>query len=72
MTIDKHFLEQEKLDKETINQVIKGFQNAGEQYNGLQCAIAMEILLRTLCQEEEQRILVKGIVGNFYNIVVDK
>ena len=35
MKIDKHFLEQEKLDDETINQVIKGFQNAGEQYNGL-------------------------------------
>ena len=72
MDIDKHFLEQEKLDDETINQVIKGFQNAGEQYNGLQCAIAMEILLRTLYPEEEQRTLVKEFVDNFYNVEVNK
>ena len=70
MEIDKHFLEQEKLDDETINQVIKGFQNMGEQYNDLQCAIAMEILLRALCPEGEQRNLVKELVDNLYNVEV--
>ena len=51
MDINKEYLEQQGLDSKTINRVIKGFQKAGKKYNGIQCAVAMEILLRTLCPE---------------------
>ncbi len=71
MSIDKHDLEQEGLDVETINRVVKKFQKAGAKYNGIQCAIAMEILLRTLCPEVKQRTLVKELVDNFFDIEVD-
>lgn len=42
----------------------------GAEYNGIQCAVAMEILLRTLCPEAEQRTTVKEIVDNFFYIEV--
>lgn len=71
MNIDKYFLEQEGLDSETINRVIKGFQKAGKKYNGIQCAVAMEILLRTLCPEAKQRVMVAELVDNFFDIEVD-
>lgn len=70
MNIDNTELEQAGLDVETLSKVVKGFQNAGAEYNGIQCAVAMEILLRTLCPESKQRILVKEIVDNFFDIEV--
>lgn len=70
MNIDKNFLEQEGLGSEIISRVVKDFQKAGEKYNGIQCAIAMEILLRTLCPKIKQRAMVKEIVDNFFDIEV--
>lgn len=70
MNTDKQYLEQAGLDVKTISKVVKGFQNAGAEYNGIQCAVAMEILLRTLCPEAEQRTTVKEIVDNFFDIEV--
>lgn len=70
MNIDKQFLEQEGLDVKTINKVIKRFQKAGAKYNGIQCAIAMELLLRSLCPETKQRTMVKEIVDNFFDYEV--
>lgn len=71
MNIDKHFLEQQGLDSKTINRVIKGFQKAGKKYNGIQCAVVMEILLRNLCPEAKQRVMVTELVDNFFDIEVD-
>ena len=70
MNIDNTELEQAGLDVKTLSKVVKGFQNAGAEYNGIQCAVAMEILLRTLCPESEQRTAVKEIVDNFFDIEV--
>lgn len=70
MNIDNTELEQAGLDVKTISKVVKGFQNAGAEYNGIQCAVAMEILLRTLCPKAEQRTTVKEIVDNFFDIEV--
>lgn len=70
MNIDNTELEQDGLDVKTLSKVVKGFQNAGAEYNGIQCAVAMEILLRTLCPEAEQRTTVKEIVDDFFDIEV--
>ena len=58
------------LDPKTINKVIKDFQKAGEKYNGIQCAVAMTLLLRLLVQNDSQRQLVNDI-ANAYDISVD-
>lgn len=71
MNINKEYLEQQGLDSKTINRVIKVFQRAGKKYNGIQCAVAMEILLRTLCPEAKQRAMVNELVDNFFDIEVD-
>lgn len=71
MNINKEYLEQEGLDSETLNQVVKGFQKAGSKYNGIQCAIAMEILLRTLCPEANLRTKVSELVDSSFDIEVD-
>lgn len=68
MNIDKEYLEQQGLDSKTINRVIKAFQRAGKKYNGIQCAVAMEILLRTLCPEAKQRVMVAELVDDFFDI----
>lgn len=68
MNIDKEYLEQQGLDSKTLNRVIKGFQKAGKKYNGIQCAVALEALLRTLCPETKPRTMVKELVDNFFDI----
>ena len=70
MNIDKQYLEQAGLDVKTISKVVKEFQNAGAEYNVIQCAVAMEIILRTLCPKAEQRTAVKEIIDNFFDIEV--
>lgn len=72
MDINKEYLEQQGLDSKTINRVIKGFQKAGKKYNGIQCAVAMEILLRTLCPEAKQRVMVAELVDNFFDIEMEE
>jgi hypothetical protein len=53
------------LEPKNINKVIKNFQKAGEKYNGIQCAVAMTILLRLLLQNDSQRQMVNYIVNEY-------
>ena len=55
------------VEPKTINKLVKGFQKAGEKYTGLQCAVAMTILLKLLVQNDSQRQMVNDIVDE-YNI----
>lgn len=59
------------LEPKTINKVIKDFQKAGEKYNGIQCAVAMTLLLRVLVQNDSQRQMVNDIVDE-YNISTEE
>lgn len=59
------------LEPKTINKVIKDFQKAGEKYNGIQCAVAMTILLRLLVQNDSQRQMVNDI-ANEYDISTEE
>lgn len=53
------------LEPKNINKVIKNFQKAGEKYNGIQCAVAMTILLRLLLKNDSQRQMVNYIVNEY-------
>ena len=53
------------LDPKTINKVVKDFQKAGEKYNGIQCAVAMTLLLRLLVQNDSQRQMVNDIANEY-------
>lgn len=44
----KDMINDAELDSSTINQVVSDFQKAGAKYNGMQCAVALEILLHAL------------------------
>lgn len=59
------------LEPKTINKVIKDFQKASEKYNGIQCAVAMTILLRLLVQNDSQRQMVNDI-ANEYDISTEE
>lgn len=59
------------VEPKTINKLVKSFQKAGEKYTGLQCAVAMTILLRLLVQNDSQRQMVNDIVGE-YNISTEE
>ncbi len=59
------------LEPKTINKVIKDFQKAGKKYNGIQCAVAMTILLRLLVQNDSQRQMVNDI-ANQYDISTEE
>ena len=52
-------------EPKTINKVIKDFQKAGEKYNGIQCAVAMTLLLRLLVQNDSQRQMVNDIANEY-------
>ena len=53
------------LEPKTLNKVIKKFQKAGKEYNGIQCAVAMTILLRLLVQNDSQRQMVNAIANEY-------
>ena len=59
------------VEQKTINKVINNFQQAGEKYNGIQCAVAMTILLRILVQNDSQRQMVNDI-ANEYDISTEE
>ena len=64
MTLEE-MIKDSGLEPKNINKVIKNFQKAGEKYNGIQCAVAMTILLRTLVQNDYQRQIVNDIVNEY-------
>ena len=64
MTLEE-MIKDSGLDPKTINNVIKDFQKAGEKYNGIQCAVAMTLLLRLLVQNDSQRQLVNDIANEY-------
>lgn len=70
MTLEE-MIKDSGLEPKTINKVIKNFQKAGEKYNGIQCAVAMTILLRLLVQNDYQRQMVNDIV-NEYDISMEE
>ncbi|WP_323064636.1 hypothetical protein [Limosilactobacillus reuteri] len=53
------------LEQKTINKVIKDFQKAGEKYNGIQCAVAMTLLLRVIVENDSQRQLINDIANEY-------
>lgn len=59
------------LEPKTINKVIKDFQKAGEKYNGIQCAVAMTLLLRVIVENDSQRQLINDI-ANEYDISTEE
>ena len=64
MTVEE-MMKDANLEPETINQVIKEFQKAGQKYNGIQCAVAMTLLLRMLVQNDSQRQMVNDIANEY-------
>lgn len=53
------------LEPKIINKVIKDFQKAGKRYNGIQCAVALTMLLRLLVQNDSQQQMVDAIVDSY-------
>ena len=49
----EEIMQDANLDADTINQVINDFQKAGQKYNGIQCAIALTLLLRILVKNKK-------------------
>lgn len=70
MTLEE-MIKDSGLEPKTINKVIKDFQKAGEKYNGIQCAVAMTLLLRVLVQNDSQRQMVNDI-ANQYDISTEE
>ena len=64
MTLEE-MIKDSGLDSKTLNKVIKDFQKAGKKYNGIQCAVAMTLLLRLLVQNDSQRQLVDDIANEY-------
>lgn len=64
MTLEE-MIKDSGLDPKTINKVVKDFQKAGEKYNGIQCAVAMTLLLRLLVQNDSQRQMVNDIANEY-------
>lgn len=64
MTVEE-MMKDTNLEPETINQVIKEFQKAGQKYNGIQCAVALTLLLRLLVQNDSQQQMVDAIVDSY-------
>ena len=64
MTLEE-MIKDSGLEPKTINKVIKDFQKAGEKYNGIQCAVAMTLLLRLLVQNDSQRQIVNDIANEY-------
>lgn len=52
MTVEE-MMKDANLEPKTINQVIKEFQKAGQKYNGIQCAVALTLLLRILVKNKK-------------------
>ena len=64
MTVEE-MMKDTNLEPETINQVIKELQKAGQKYNGIQCAVALTLLLRLLVQNDSQQQMVDAIVDSY-------
>ena len=64
MTLEE-MIKDSGLEPKTINKVVKDFQKAGEKYNGIQCAVAMTLLLRLLVQNDSQRQMVNDIANEY-------
>lgn len=64
MTVEE-MMKDANLEPETINQVIKEFQKAGKKYNGIQCAVALTLLLRTLVKNKKQQQIIDAIVDSY-------
>lgn len=64
MTVEE-MMKDANLEPETINQVIKEFQKADQKYNGIQCAVALTLLLRTLVKNKKQQQMIDAIVDSY-------
>lgn len=64
MTIEE-MIKDADLEPKTINKVVKDFQKAGGKYNGMQCAVALTLLLRLLVQNDSQQQIVDAIVDSY-------
>ena len=64
MTVEE-MMKDANLEPETINQVIKEFQKAGQKYNGIPCAVALTLLLRTLVKNKKQQQMIDAIVDSY-------
>ena len=64
MTLEE-MIKDSGLDPKTMNKVINDFKKAGEKYNGIQCAVALTLLLRLLVQNDSQRQLVDDIANEY-------
>lgn len=58
----EEIMQDANLDADTINQVINNFQKAGQKYNGIQCAVALTLLLITLVKNKKQQQMIDAIV----------
>ena len=61
----EEIMQDANLDADTINQVINDFQKAGQKYNGIQCAIALTLLLRILVKNKKQQQMIDAIVDSY-------
>lgn len=61
----EEIMQDANLDADTINQVINNFQKAGQKYNGIQCAVALTLLLRILVKNKKQQQMIDAIVDSY-------
>lgn len=64
MTVEE-MMKDANLEPKTINQVIKEFQKAGQKYNGIQCAVALTLLLRILVKNKKKQQMIDAIVDSY-------
>ena len=65
MSTVEEMMKDANLEPETINHVIKECQKAGQKYNGIQCAVALTLLLRILVKHKKQQQMIDAIVDSY-------